>query len=278
MNPPYTHLRQTSVFKVPGMNIIDNMSVLSPDMLWVSSYNTFKQVNIRGNVIRTLNSGNEYDIVDHVVSKEGCLIYCVHRIRRGKMQYEYGIHMMRSDGSKATLLKLYIQTTCIYSSHINGDLLVGLYNKGSNRGLVRRYDRTGIEDIKFDGERQGLYEYPAEISENKINGDIVVLDFWKYALVVVDRSGRHRFDYRGQPTDLTFKPRGVCTDVQGHILVAHEDVSLSINISLLDKDGRFLTRLLKEKDMSDSFRSLSVDDKNTIYVNMRDTIEVYRLD
>ena len=278
MNPPYTHLHQTSVFKVPGMNIIDNMSVLSPDMLWVSSYNTFKQVNIRGNVIRTLNSGNEYDIVDHVVSKEGCLIYCVHRTYRGRMLYEYGIHMMRSDGSTATLLKLDIQTTCIYSSHINGDLLVGLL--GSDRGLVRRYDRTGrkIEDIEFDGEGQGLYKCPAEISENKINGDIVVSDFWKYALVVVDRSGRHRFDYRGQPTDLTFKPRGVCTDVQGHILVAHEDVSLSINISLLDKDGRFLTRLLKEKDMSDSFRSLSVDDKNTIYVNMRDTIEVYRLD
>ena len=64
-----------------------------------------------------------------------------------------------------------------------------------------RCDGTGrkIGDIELDEKGERLYSSPKYVTENKMNGDIVVSDVKKRALVVVDRSGRHRFDYKGHP-------------------------------------------------------------------------------
>ena len=113
-----------------------------------------------------------------------------------------------------------------------------------------------------------------------MNGDIVVSDYIKEALVVVDRSGQHRFDYTGQPTDKSFYLRGVCTDLLGRILLIHtgyDDDSREVCcISLLDRDGRFLTRLLTQPGDDDGFNSLCVDDNNNIYVAFFNKIKVYK--
>ena len=193
---------------------------------------------------------------------------------------------MTSDGSITTLLTpdfLDVSPTCIHSSHINGDLLIGFINESYPlTGRVMRCDGTGrkIGDIELDGEGQGLYGYPQYITENKMNGDIVVSDNWKNALEVVDRSGRHRFDYTGHSTDKSFDPRSVCTDVLGRILVSHagydDDSEAVCCISLLDRDGRFLTRLLTQPGYSDEFNSLCVDDNNNIYVAFDDKIRVFK--
>ena len=159
---------------------------------------------------------------------------------------------MTADGSITTLLTLDLPNfspDCIHSSHINGNLLIGLTRyPGPSR--VMRCDGTGrrIGDIELDEEKQGLYKEPYYITENKKNGDILVSDYIKEALVVVDSSGRHRFDYSGQPTDKSFSLGSVCTDVLGRILVSHAEGKRSpvYLISLLDQDGRFLTKLLKE--------------------------------
>ena len=111
-----------------------------------------------------------------------------------------------------------------------------------------------------------------------MNGDIVVSDEEKNALVVVDKSGRHRFDYKGHSTDQSFRPRGVCTDVLGRILVIHTDTVDTECISLLDHDGQLLTQLLTEQADPDEFvlKSLCVNDKNNIYVEYKDKIKVFR--
>ena len=270
------------------MYVICHISVVSPDKLWVSTLGTLKQVDSTGQVIRTLDGKYEYwrSGGGHTVSVEGDLVF-IARVRdsvQSTVSDWYGIHKMTADGSIATLLTLDVpdvSPTCIHSSHINGDLLIGLTEyPGPSR--VMRCDGTGrkIGDIELDEEGQSLYGYPRFITENKMNGDIVVSDYEKKALVVVDRSGQHRFNYKGHSTDKSFRPYGVCTDVLGRILVSHtgtdDDSSKICCISLLDRDGRFLTRLLTQPGNSDEFNSLCVDDNNNIYVAFFNKIKVFK--
>ena len=294
MKSRYFPLVLTSTINVPGIFMFNHISVVSPEKLWVGRYQTLQQVDSTGHVMRTLDGEYMYssDCGGHTVSVEGDLVF-IARVRNSVQSTAsdglgilYGIHKMTADGSITTLLTLDLpdlSPDCIHSSHINGDLLIGLSNESYPwTGRVMRCDGTGrkIGDIELDEEGQRLYGFPLYITENKMNGDIVVSDDIKKALVVVDRSGRHRFDYKGHSTDKSFRPRGVCTDVLGRILVSHagydddsEDVCC---ISLLDRDGRFLTRLLTQPGNSDEFNSLCVDDNNNIYVAFLNQIKVFK--
>ncbi|XP_062566184.1 uncharacterized protein LOC134228548 [Saccostrea cucullata] len=102
-----------------------------------------------------------------------------------------------------------------HSSHINGDLLVGM-DKGSE-AKVTRYNKTGkeLQNIQSDDKGQELYGILHYITEN-MNGDICTSNISR-SVVVVNKSGQHRFSYTGQK--LVFHPYGICTDVVGHILV-----------------------------------------------------------
>nr|XP_022308992.1 uncharacterized protein LOC111114803 isoform X2 [Crassostrea virginica] len=284
----------TSTIKVSGMNDICHISVVSLDKLWVSTLFRLHQVDSTGHVIRTLD--DEYEYLNaggaHTVSVEGDLVFKA-KVRNSTSEHStasnglrslYGIRKMTSEGSITTLLTLDIPNLsqrCIHSSHINDDLLIGLSDDSYPRtARVMRCDGTGrkIGNIELDEEGKRLYEGPNYITENKMNGNIVVSDFRKRALVVVDRSGRHRFNYTGEPTDKTFIPMGVCTDVLGRILVIHANSDDIDCISLLDENGRFLTRLLTEQAETKDFAlsSLCVDDKNNIYVAYKDNIKVFR--
>nr|XP_022306018.1 uncharacterized protein LOC111112648 [Crassostrea virginica] len=289
----------TSTINVGGTFVVNHISVVSPDKLWVSNRRKLQQLDDTGHVIRTLDDEYQYDNDGggHTVSVEGDLVFIakVHNSVQPtasdglESQKIYYIRKITSDGSITTLLTLDVpdlSPRCIHSSHINGDLLIGLTADYSYSwpGRVMRCDKTGkkIGDIELDEEGERLYKGPRYITENKINGDIVVSDDWREALVVVDRSGRHRFDYKGHSTDQSFQPHGVCTDVLGRILVVHTGTDNDWRdvccISLLDHDGRFLTRLLTEPaDLGDFVpRSLCVDDKNNIYVAYDDKIKVFR--
>nr|XP_022303603.1 uncharacterized protein LOC111111113 [Crassostrea virginica] len=281
----------TSTIKVPSMFGINHISVVSPDKLWVSKWKKLQQVDSTGHVIRTLDDKYKYNSGggSHTVSVEGDLVF-IARVHNSVqftasdlLESKDGIHKMTSDGSITTLLRkpdLHVLPISIHSSRINGDILIGLYYY-SLKGKVMRCDGTGrkIGDIEFDEEGERLYKEPHYITENRINGDIVVSDDWKNALVVVDKSGRHRFDYKGHSTDQSFCPLSVCTDLLGHILVVHTGTNDDLNdvccISLIDQDGRFLTRLLTEQG-EESLSSLYVDDNYNIYVAYKDIIKVFR--
>uniref|UniRef100_K1QUJ7 Tripartite motif-containing protein 2 n=1 Tax=Magallana gigas TaxID=29159 RepID=K1QUJ7_MAGGI len=105
---------------------------------------------------------------------------------------------------------------------------------------VTRYNKTGteIQNIQRDNNGQVLYSTPHYITDN-MNGDVSVSDYYSNAVVVVNKSGQHRFSYTGQETGFT--PYGICTDVLGHILVCD---LLSDTVYLLDQDGQFLSILL----------------------------------
>lgn len=103
----------------------------------------------------------------------------------------------------------------ICCSRFNGDILMG--NKTKTEGKVTRYNDTGaeIQSIQRDNQEQEIYKYPHYITEN-VNGDICTSDYGKKAVVVVDKSGQHRFTYKGQESK--FEPYGICTDILGYIL------------------------------------------------------------
>ena len=151
----------------------------------------------------------------------------------------------------------------VHSSRINGDILVGMY-KG-NEAKITRYRKTGkeIQNIQRDNQGQGLYRYPHYITEN-INGDICTSDWEKKAVVVVNKSGHHRFSYTGQGS--RFTPFGICTDVLGHILVCY-----SYTVDLLDQDGRFLFIILSSQQRIYNPCGVCVDAENNLYVGERNT-------
>lgn len=160
----------------------------------------------------------------------------------------------------------------IHSSHINGDLLVGMWKKKESK--VTRYNKRGIEiqNIPKDNKGQKLYEYPCYITEN-INRDICVSDPEQNAVIVVTASGQFRFSYRGDQKS-EFSPRGLCTDILGHILVCDTKKE---TVHLLDEDGRFLSLLLEKQGLFVPL-SVCVDDENDLYVSQswKSGVSVYR--
>jgi sugar lactone lactonase YvrE len=246
----------------------------------------------------------------HTLTEDGDLLF---------IDAENKVCKLTSDGTVTTLLTTDRSAYCIHSSRINGDILVG------SRGRVTRYDRTGrelqvIEDRdrirmriylydwaeeevqvnEWYDNRENLYELPWYITENK-NGDIWTSDRYKDAVVVVDKSGRHRFDYKGRQSGRTglhrfdrksrhrfdytdrhrfdytiFGPNGICTNANGQVLVC--DV-WNNNVHLLDQDGNFLSLLLTRKQHG-IFRpvALCVDDHHNLYLGQwhSNAIKVYK--
>eukprot|EP00105_Crassostrea_gigas_P044116 XP_019928264.1 PREDICTED: uncharacterized protein LOC109620392 [Crassostrea gigas] len=161
----------------------------------------------------------------------------------------------------------------IHSSLINGDVLVGM-EKDEEAKVTKRYNKTGtqIQNIQRDNKGQEPYGYPHYITEN-INGDVCVSDFYKHAVVMVDKSGQHRFSYKGQGSWIY--PNGICTDVFGHILVCEDKTD---TVHLLDQDSQFLFLLLTSQQGVKDPRSVCVDDENNLWVGQHytNTVTVYK--
>jgi DNA-binding beta-propeller fold protein YncE len=97
----------------------------------------------------------------------------------------------------------------------------------------------------------------------------------KETVVVVNKSGHHRFSYTGQGSE--FYPYGICTDVLGHILVCNS-FPFSDGVHLLDQDGQFLSLLLTQQHGVYRPFSVCVDDDNNLYVGQygTNTVTVYK--
>ncbi|XP_065930294.1 tripartite motif-containing protein 3-like [Magallana gigas] len=122
-------------------------------------------------------------------------------------------------------------------------------------GRVVRYIQRGqlTQTIQNDNTGRGLYRLPNYITENN-NGDVVVSD--SNAVVVTERGGRHRFSYTGHQSGSGLRPRGICTDALSHILVCD---LITLTVQMLNKDGQFLSFLLRESEEFGYPHSLSYD-------------------
>lgn len=257
---------------VPDMKTIDHITCIKSDRLWVGGYSSInkdiiKQIDISGKVIETINDafcryGN------FTITQKGELLYLksFHKVQKKTL-----------DGTTTiiTTPKNDIIES-IFSSKITGDILVGVQYSDSRACKLTRYDKTGakIQDIEADKHRQTQC-CPIYIAENK-NEDIVIVNITKKEVVLINKSGEYRNSYKSQYPNVTkFAPRGVCTDVHGHIMVADNS---SDSIHLLDQDLHFLTKLLtKEQHNLKYAKALSVDEKHNLYVGSEnDRINVYK--
>ena len=287
-------LSRRSTIYLPNFQNIRHISAISENKIWVSDFYLLQQVDDKGKVIREIRdilldmSCSEI----HSVTLSGDLIY-IEKERPSLGVRKQCVKTLKTDGSRVTLYSTDMELEYLYSSHINGDILIGVtevfnpfYFRISEIAKVIRCDSTGkkIQEIefKYQDRTERLYGDPQYITENRINGDILVSDFRKHALVVVDKSGRHRFDYRGGfSSGEEFSPRAVCTDFKGRILLLHRKDRTFRNdencISLLDQDGNFISRLLEyHLDINDC-DALCVDDENNMYFGRENRIEVYKL-
>lgn len=144
----------------------------------------------------------------------------------------------------------------MHCSPFSGDVLVGMYesvifvpsqsiDKSELTGKVARYSNIGeLKQTMYMYERKvsennthlKLYCFPHHITENN-NGDIVVSDSGKHAVVVTDSEGNLRFSYTGPRSILS--PKGICTDPLSHILSCE-----GLKVHIIDKDGHFLSYFL----------------------------------
>ncbi|XP_065939428.1 tripartite motif-containing protein 3 [Magallana gigas] len=248
-------------YTMPGVYGVYHISLGKSGRLWASDLN--------GNLVQ-LQKIQTSGIINegyHTVTQDGDLIYTD--------KHNKVINRLTPHNTISKFIKTggWVPSS-IHSSHINGDLLVGMIKDGEAK--VTRYNKTGteIQNIQRDNKGQGLYSLPRSITEN-INGDVCVSDYYKRAVVVVDKSGQHRFSYTGQGS--LFDPYGICTDVLGHILVCNIYV-FSQTVHLLDQDGQFLCLLLTSQQGVKRPRSVCVDDENNLWVgqDITNTVTVYR--
>ncbi|XP_056013390.1 uncharacterized protein LOC125657375 [Ostrea edulis] len=266
MSTPVLH---TSVC-VTGVSGVGHISRVMSDRVWVSDRYNLILTDTTGDTIHRVTDITPLYGGVHTVNSSGELIY---------IDSERNINKLSTDNKTVTRL---IQSTspwyplCVYCSPSTGDLMVGMWNTDTKTGKVTRYNSSGqhILTIEHDNRGHTLYSCPLCITENN-NGDIIVSDWSRGAVVVTKRGGRHRFSYTGPPSGSSLRPCGICTDALSHILVYDYYTN---TVQMIDKDGHFLSLLLTQHGINRPW-SLNYDDKtHLLWVGSgnTNTVSVYR--
>nr|XP_022297076.1 tripartite motif-containing protein 5-like isoform X1 [Crassostrea virginica]XP_022297077.1 tripartite motif-containing protein 5-like isoform X1 [Crassostrea virginica] len=257
-------LTKVREYSVPGVDSAYHVSVDKPGRLWVSDdKGNLVQTDLQGNLLQKIQTSGGFGY--HTATQDGDLIYTD--------SYKKEIYRITPDRKLTEFIKTGDwKPLNVHSSRINGDILVGMCKE--REAEVTRYNKAGkeIQNIQRDNQGQKLYRCPCYITEN-INGDICTSDRSKRTVVVVNKSGQHRFSYTGQQSGLF--PNGICTDVLGHILVCE---SFSDTVRLLDQDGGFLSVILSPQQGIEFPRGVCVDEENNLYVGqyLNNTVTVYK--
>ncbi|XP_062610181.1 uncharacterized protein LOC134271961 [Saccostrea cucullata] len=234
-----------------GVSCVKHITIKTSGQIWINDINNLNLTNIVGDILCHVPDISSYWGV-HTVSMTSDLIYI------GKNHH---IIKISKDNRSKTLIKKTEswEPQCVYCSASNGDLLVGMWNTDTFQGgKVVRYSHTiqHIQTIQHNSNGHEIYSFPRYITENW-NGDIIVSDFLRRAVVVVDYGGRHRFSYTGPELGVIISPYGVCTDALSHILICDQ---FSNTVQMIDKDGNFLSVILTQEDGINKPCSLDYDD------------------
>ncbi|XP_062580150.1 uncharacterized protein LOC134242133 [Saccostrea cucullata] len=257
---------QFSLVKTIVVSDVENILHISLDKLnklWVSDlWGSLEQIDINGKVHKNLIANiGEHGF--HAVTDDDDFLYTD--------QSKRVVNKVRNEKTTQLISTERWTPLSICFSRINGDVLVGMVK--DHQGKITRFTGAGIKvnSIQFKSYLQNsLYEYPNYITES-VNGDICASDSGKEAVVVVNKSGKHHFSYKGQKPK--FIPYGICTDIHGYIMVCDGHRK---NVHLLDPDGQFLFLILTTQEHCP--QGLCVDDQYNLYVGQGSTneITVYR--
>lgn len=238
-----------------------HISCVTTDIICISE-GTNILINKRGNTVLFQHYLPEFAFNGlHTMDKENELIYINsdYDIYRWSLETETKIPLLQSN---STTWKPH----CVYCSPLSRDLLVGMFRKDLKIGMVIRYNNNGKlkQSIICDKFGQELYNEPRYITENN-NRDVVVSDSdWETgAVVVTERGGQHRFTYTGHPSGSGFLPRGICTDRFSNIIVCD---SSSKTIHVIDKDGRFLSKIFSNPKLMSEPSCLSYAFRDDLFL------------
>lgn len=159
-----------------------------------------------------------------------------------------------------------------------GEILAGSVYKSEDffvilrlslNGEVRQYITNVVENWSEEPVRLGDGTQTC-IVEN-INKDICfsVTSSNTEAVILIHSNGDHKITYKGAGSSISqsFKPRGLCTDVLGHILIADENNRV---IHVLNKEGGFLTIFGMPGELQCIPISMCTDDKNNLCIGCDD--------
>lgn len=263
-----------------------HISFLTSEHVWISD-GLYHRIHLIKNP-----HGSEVDASHHVypVLEKG--LFGVHTVNtRHQLVYidkDFNIIVLSSDMStKETFIRITEpkwKPQSVYCSKLNGDLLVGMCIMKSNlgpfiisdSGKVARYDINGelTQTMLKDHTGHPLFNHPTYLAENN-NGDVIVNDSGRGAIVVTDRGGRYRFSYTGNSSTSKISPRGVCTDVLSHILFIDQRTE---TIHIIDVDGQFLRHLLTNPPVEDiQLNGMNYDvNSQLLWIGTNNRVFVYR--
>lgn len=102
-------------------------------------------------------------------------------------------------------------------SRVNNELIVGfkLWKKKWGKVCVVNDLGKDVESFEYDNNNEFFYRDLRYIIENKLNGDICVIDIiWKI-LIVVESLGKYKYLYFKSYVDCEFNLLNICVDSEG---------------------------------------------------------------
>uniref|UniRef100_K1Q002 Tripartite motif-containing protein 2 n=1 Tax=Magallana gigas TaxID=29159 RepID=K1Q002_MAGGI len=242
-----------------GYEYLRSIICHNEDRIWMSDEtNDIKCFNIEGSLCQTIKTKSGKFPNDIAEDNDEDLLYSngrtktVNRVKNGQTE-----ELIRLQGWRPRQL-------CVTST---GDLLVAMCTDDKTQSKIVRYSGSiEKQTIQFDDEGKPLYSGNTiikYITENR-NHDICVADCEAGAVVVVNQDGKLRWRYTGHPSttkNKPFKPWGITTDSQSHILTADRDNHC---INILDQNGQFL-RYIDNCDLKNPY-GLYADNNDNLFV------------
>ncbi|XP_048749119.2 E3 ubiquitin-protein ligase TRIM71-like [Ostrea edulis] len=244
-----------------------SVACVGVDEAWVSGADkTITRVDIHGSVQDTVITTCKPKPNGITVTRQGELVYSdgpnrtVNIVRHGRTE----TLITTPQGWKPVRL-------CCTKS---GDILVSMCTIDCSQHKIVRYQGHIVkQEIDRDEHGEIIYKggrYPLHVVENK-NGDICVSDSNVDTVVVVDKSGRRRFQYDGTPArrKKSFNPAHIMTDSMSQIIVADYNNGC---LHILDQNGEFL-RCVDNCGLDDAY-GLNVDSEGRLWVGLRKSGEL----
>ena len=262
---------------------------------WLSSFKTKSYSNAN------FSEDGRCIVIDKIKVKELNLpskVRCI-VVHNDTVVYMKNCHKLftRQDSENSLLIDFAPMVVVCLSLTKDGELLVILQHPSEKHSGIARFNLKGeckqylthvVKKRTAEPILPGKNDVLAYIAEN-INGDICLSvdsenrKAAEAAVIIMLPNGVHRVTYQGQQSSeaqyvkswnslgfslfRSFQPRGICTNVNGHILVADKSIRV---IHVLDENGGFLQMLTIPDEPRVIPISLCVNNQNNLYIGCTD--------